>query len=227
MGRIHRRTLRDRFGAALLLVMVAWPGSARGQTAPTAEEELPLPAQSTIPPAVGNPFVQYGVAFTSEIVVTPGPMCASGSSVPCILGSGGGIVFPRIGWRSSGPWYFGGAYEISKQDANTLYQLAILQQLRGEARYYFLSGQVMNPFLGGSAGIAGYGNEWKIDTFGPTGSVTLGVEAQVARGTVVGFALNYRLIYFRSFVDSAGLSRDGSLAQLFGLDIQLEVRDPY
>ena len=49
----------------------------------------------------------------------------------------------------------------------------------------------------------------------------------MARGTVVGFALNYRLLYFRPFVDSANLPREGSVAQLFGLDIQLEVRDPY
>jgi len=209
--------------AVALVAWGAWPRSASAQAAP---DELPLPTQATIPPAVGNPFIQYGVAFTTEVVATPGQMCAN-AGVPCILGSGGGIVFPRIGWRSSGPWYFGGAYEISKQDANTLYQLAILQQLRGEGRYYFLSGQVMNPFLGASAGIAGYGNEWKVDTFGPMGSVTLGLEAQLSRGIVIGFALNYRLIYFRSFVDSAAVTRDGSLAQLFGLDIQLEVRDPY
>jgi hypothetical protein len=182
--------------------------------------------QSTIPPAVDNPFIQYGVAFTTEVVATPGAMCAN-TAFPCALGSGGGVVFPRIGWRSSGPWYFGVAYEMSKQDGNTLYQLAILQQLRGEARYYFLSGHVLNPFLGASAGVAGYGNEWAVNTFGPGGGLTLGVEAQVSRATVVGAVLNYRLIYFRSFVDSANDQRPDSIAQLFGLDIQLEVRDPY
>jgi hypothetical protein len=235
MAHEDRRAARLSPFVALLAALTAAPRAARAQAQTAAPAQTPaappadaslLPTQSTIPPPVGNPFIQYGVAFTTEVLATAGPMCANGG-VPCILGSGGGIVFPRIGWRSSGPWYFGGAYEISKQDANTLYQLAILQQLRGEGRYYFQTGQVINPYLGASAGIAGYGNEWSIDTFGPTGSVTLGLEAQVSRGTVVGAALNYRVIYFRSFVDTANLQRDASLAQLFGLDIQLEVRDPF
>jgi len=185
-------------------------------------------APSKVPPPVGNPFIQYGVAFTTEFVATPGRMCSGlASSQPCILGSGGGVVFPRIGWRGAGPWYVGFAAEFSKQDAYTLYQLPILQQYRGEARYYFLIGQVLTPFVAASGGIAGYGNLWTADTFGPDASLTVGVEAQVSRGTVVGLALNYRAIYFRSFVDSSMTSRESGVAQLIGLDIQLEVRDPY
>ena len=226
MARLHRRAVRRTGTAALVTALCAGPRSAYADAAAAAPgEDSLLPTQSTLPPPADNPFIQYGVAFTTEVLASAGPMCASGA-VPCILGSGGGIVFPRIGWRSPGPWYFGGAYEISKQDANTLYQLAILQQLRAEGRYYFQSGQVINPYVGASAGMAGYGNEWAIDTFGPAGSATFGLEAQVSRGTVVGLALNYRVLYFRSFVDTANLQRDASLAQLFGVDIQLEVRDP-
>jgi hypothetical protein len=99
--------------------------------------------------------------------------------------------------------------------------------LRTEARYYFLIGQVLTPFVGASAGIAGYGNVWSLNTFGPDASVTFGIEAQVSRSTVVGLALNYRTIYFRSFVDSSATVREAGLAQLVGLDLQLEVRDPY
>ncbi len=213
--------------AVLVGTLAHDPHSAWGQaTAQPVDPESLLPAQSTIPPPVGNPFIQYGVAFTTEVVASPGAMCAV-AGAPCVLGSGGGVVFPRIGWRSAGPWYFGGAYELSKQDANTIYPLAILQQLRGEGRYYFLAGHVLTPFVGASGGIAGYGNEWAVNTFGPTGSATLGLETQVSRGTVVGLALNYRLMYFRPFEDSANVQREGSLAQLFGLDLQLEVRDPY
>ena len=192
------------------------------------EDSAELPAQSKIPPPAGNPFIQYGVAFTTEFIVTPGRMCGGpAASQPCILGSGGGVVFPRIGWRSSGSWYVGGAYEMSKQDAFTLYKLPILQQLRGEARYYFLIGQVLTPFLGASAGIAGYGDTWAVQTFGPDGSLTLGLEAQVSRGIVVGLALNYRMMYFGQFVDSSNTVRESSVAQFVGLDLQLEVRDPY
>jgi hypothetical protein len=154
-------------------------------------------------------------------------MCPGGAAAqPCILGSGGGIVFPRIGWRGAGSWYVGGAYEVSKQDAYTLYKLPILQQLRGEARYYFLLGQVLTPFVGASAGLVGYGDTWAVQTFGPEASATFGVEAQVSRGTVVGLALNYRAMYFQAFTDSSETLRQSSVAQLIGLDIQLEVRDP-
>jgi hypothetical protein len=216
MAHLRRSTGRLLLPAAPLLVYVAWPGAAVADPPPNRDDASALPTPSTVPPPTGNTFVQYGVAFTTEVVASPGRICAS-PIAPCIFGSGGGIVFPRIGWRDAGPWYIGGAYEISKQEANTLYRLAILQQLRGEARYYFLSGQILTPFVGASAGVAGYGDEWALDTFGPDGALTLGVEAQVSRGTVVGLALNYRAIY----------AREGSVAQLFGLDLQLEVRDPY
>src|ERR1700733_11958987 len=218
MARLRRSPGRLLLRAAPLLVQVAWTGTAIADPPPRRDDGTALPMQSTVPPPTGNTFVQYGVAFTTEVVATPGKMCSS-TSVPCILGSGGGIVFPRIGWREAGPWYIGGAYEISKQEANTLFRLAILQQLRGEARYYFLSGQILTPFVGASAGVAGYGEEWALDTFGPEGAVPLGVEAQVSRGTVVGLALNYRAMYFHPFVDSSGTTRDGSVAQLFGLDL--------
>jgi hypothetical protein len=215
------------FGVALA-VGATWPSFAGAQAPPasTDMEESILPAQSTIPPAVGNPFIQYGVAFTTEFVASSGPLCSQSQAQPCVLGSGGGVVFPRIGWRSSGPWYFGSAYEMSKQDANTIYELAILQQLRGEVRYYLFGGHVFTPFLGGSAGLSAYGNEWQVSTFGPVAGATLGVEAQLARVAVVGVALNYKIIYFRPFTDSADIARPGSAIQLFGLDIQLEVRDP-
>jgi hypothetical protein len=225
MTRSHRSTVRVLPGVVLLALGLAWARPLRAQPVAIDADDGTLPAVATIPPAVGNPFIQYGVAFTTEVVASPGQMC-SVAGFPCVLGSGGGVVFPRIGWRSSGAWYLGGAYELSKQDANTIYPLAILQQLRGEARYYFLGGHVLNPFVGGSAGLAGYGNEWAVNTFGPEGSVTFGVEAQLSRGTVIGVALNYRAIYFKPFFDSA-VERPGSLAQLLGLDLQLEVRDPY
>jgi hypothetical protein len=192
------------------------------------EEPLDLPAESKIPPPVGNPFIQYGVAFTTEFVATPGRMCSGlSASQPCILGSGGGVVFPRIGWRSAGAWYAGLAVEFTKQDAFTLYKLPILQQYRLEGRYYFLIGQVLTPYVGASGGLAAYGDTWTVQTFGPDASLSFGVEAQVARGTVVALVFDYRTIYFKSFVDTANTTRESSVAQFLGLDLQLEVRDPW
>lgn len=180
--------------------------------------------QNAPPPPTNIVYLQYGVAFTAEVVTAAGPICDN-RAVPCILGPGGGVAI-RAGWRGAGPWYLGGAYELSKQDPNKLLRLAILQQARFEGRYYFASGREIEPYLAGGAGIAGYGNEWGIDTWGPAAFTGVGVEAQITRRTVVGLTLNYRFLYFQGFRDTTGADRAAGIAQLFGLDIVLEQRDP-
>lgn len=180
--------------------------------------------QNAPPPPTNVVYVQYGVALTAEMVSAAGPICDN-VSVPCIIGPGGGVAV-RVGWRGIGAWYLGGAYELSKQDPNKLLRLAILQQARAEARYYFVSGRDTEPYLSGGLGVAGYGNEWGVDTWGPAGFLGLGLETQITRRTVIGVALAYRLLYFQKFTDTTGAPRDAGLAQLIGLDFVLEQRDP-
>jgi hypothetical protein len=211
--------------AALLTALLA----TRSARADVVEGTFdPLHPTSIRLPSVTNPFIQYGVAFTTEFVAQDSALCNSTSKVvQCLLGSGAGLVFPRVGWRSPGHWYLGGAYEFSKHDAGTVYLLPILQQLRAEARYYLFEGHVGTPFIEGSLGLAGYGNEWTVDSYGPAVSLAIGVEAQISRNTVVGGTLAYRAIHFSGFTDSAGTSRSDGFTQLVGLNILLEVRDPY
>ncbi len=199
------------------------PPIAEGVAGAEAAGRPIIDTEKALPPPTNVVYFQYGVSFTAEVVSAPGPICDN-VTVPCILGTGGGIAV-RAGWRGTGPWYLGGAYEFSKQDPNKLLRLAILQQMRFEARYYFVSGRVTEPYVCGGAGIAGYGNEWTVDTFGPMTSFGLGVEAQITRRTVVGAALNYRLLYFKSFVDTTGAARDAGVAQIIGLDLVLEQRE--
>lgn len=199
-------------------------------TTPAAPEAAPgikpsvIDPEKALPPPINVVYFQYGVALTAEVVSAAGPICDN-VTVPCILGPGGGIAV-RAGWRGAGPLYLGGAYEFSKQDPNKLLRLAILQQLRAEGRYYFVSGRETEPYVSAGLGAAGYGNEWTVDTWGPAGFLGLGVEAQLTRRTVVGVALAYRLLYFQSFVDSSGSPRDSGAAQLVGLDLVLEQREP-
>lgn len=180
--------------------------------------------QNAPPPPTRVVYVQYGVAITAEVVSAAGPICDN-AGVPCILGPGGGVAV-RVGWRGAGALYLGGAYELSKQDPNKLLRLAILQQARAEARYYFVSGRLTEPYLAGGLGVAGYGNEWGVDTWGPGGFAGFGIETQVTRRTVIGVALAYRLLYFQQFRDTAGTDRSAGVSQLFGLDFVLEQRDP-
>ncbi|MBN9161468.1 MAG: hypothetical protein J0I07_10925 [Myxococcales bacterium] len=176
------------------------------------------------PPPSHVVYFQYGVAFAAEQVLAPGPVCDDTSGVPCILGAGGGVVV-RGGWRSSGPLYLGGAYEMTKQDPNKLYRFALLQQARAEGRYYFMTARVTEPYAAIGLGVAGYGNEWAIDTWGPAGSIGAGIEYQITRRTVVGLAFAYRLLHFSRFTDTAGSERNPGIAQLLGLDLVLEQRD--
>ena len=231
--------------AVLLASRVARPQSAPAPVAPASQaptaavpasnaptsdngaDEAPRPLvdlQNAPPPPTNIVYVQYGVAITAEVVSAAGPICDN-VSVPCILGPGGGVA-ARLGWRGVGAWYLGGAYEFSKQDPNKLLRLAILQQARAEARYYFVSGRDTEPYLAAGLGIAGYGNEWGVDTWGPAGFLGLGLETQITRRTVVGVALAYRLLYFQQFTDTSGAPRSAGLAQLIGVDFVLEQRDP-
>jgi hypothetical protein len=175
------------------------------------------------PPPSDIVYFQYGVAFSTEQIIAPGPICDR-PGAPCILGGGGGIVV-RGGWRSTGPLYLGAAYELTKQDPNKLYRLALLQQARAEARYYLPTARVTEPYAVFSLGVAGYGNEWKIDPWGPATSLGAGVEYQITRQTVVGLAMAYRLLYLGRFTDTAGTARPAGVAQLFGVDLVLEQRD--
>lgn len=193
-------------------------------TTPEAPERPLVDLQNAPPPPTNVVYLQYGVAFTAEVVSAAGPICDN-VEVPCILGPGGGVAV-RLGWRGAGPLYFGGAYEASKQDPNKLFRLAILQQARAETRYYFVSGRDAEPYLSGGLGVAGYGNEWGVDTWGPAGFGGVGIEAQITRRTVVGVALAYRLLYFQEFRDTTGAARAAGLSQLIGLDLVLEQRDP-
>jgi hypothetical protein len=190
-----------------------------GACADSARAEAPPPNNLI------RKYLQFGVAFTGEFVASPGPICSS-VVASCILGPGGGIVI-RAGVRSTGPLYFGFAYEFSKQDPSQLYRLAILQQARAEGRFYFLdTRRDTQPYLLGTAGVFGYGDQWGIDSLGPTIGLGIGSETQISTTVVIGVSLTYRLLYTTAFHDGAGSDRRDGLAQLVGIDLVLEGRDP-
>jgi hypothetical protein len=180
---------------------------------------------------VSEHYLQYGASFAAETVASPGAICPSNSAgTPCILGSGVGLTL-RVGYRTRGPWYLGGAYEFSRQDSSNLLRLAILQQLRGEARYYLVQDTRLVPYVSGAFGGVLYGNEWGANTGGITAFLGGGFEFQVSGTTVVGAQLGYRAVAFRRWLDSAGLVRADDLfgfgvAHLVALELIFEVRDP-
>lgn len=198
-------------------------GAAEAPAGPGEEMKLDV-IQGEHPPPTNVVYLQYGVTLAAELVSSAGSLCDT-PGVPCILGPGGGIAM-RIGFRGAGPLYLGAAYEMTKQDPSKLYRFALLQQARAEGRYYFMNARVTEPYAALGLGVAGYGNEWSVDTWGPGGSLGFGVEYQVTQRTVIGVAANYRVLYFSSFTDTSGAAREGGIAQLVGLDVVLEQRDP-
>lgn len=199
------------------------PAAAQANAEVGTEPTLDV-IEGTHPPPTNIVYFQYGVAIAAELVSSAGPICDN-PGVPCILGPGGGIAV-RVGFRGAGPIYLGGAYEMTKQDPSKLYRFALLQQARAEGRYYFMNARVTEPYAAAGLGVAGYGNEWSVDTWGPAGSLGFGVEYQVTQRTVIGVAANYRVLYLSAFTDTSGAAREGGIAQLVGLDVVLEQRDP-
>ncbi len=122
----------------------------------------------------------------------PGAACPrSGPLYACILGSGGGLAI-RGGYRSPGPWYFGGAYQFTKMDSSNLYRLGIFQQLRAEMRYLPDIGYRAAPYFSAGIGGVAYGNEWGVETGGALIFGGVGVELEVSRRAVLGVSCVYR-----------------------------------
>lgn len=186
--------------------------------------------QSQRPPPSNTEYFQYGVGVAVEKLVSGGDVCPARATTPCILGSGGGLAI-RMGYRSRGPWYAGGAYEFTRVDSSNLLRLAILQQLRAEARYYLDAGNRLTPYGALGFGAAFYGNEWNVSTVGPTLSAGFGLEFQVTQSTVIGAGLAYRALLLHSWADSTGQERADrylgfGLAHIVGIELTLELRDP-
>jgi hypothetical protein len=206
------------------LLGVAFP-SAEGSAGADATSAETAVFASPPPPRLA--YIQYGVAFTVEGVAYAGPVCAGAdANRPCILGSGGGIDI-RVGWRPSEALYVGGAYEFSKQEPNKLLRLAILQQARIEARHYFPTGRSAEPFALVGAGLAGYGNEWAVATWGPSATLGGGVELELSGGSLLCLSLAYRPIFLRSFVDTIPITREAGFAHFITLEIALEAQDTF
>lgn len=201
-----------------------------------AAQAVAAPLVGTAPPSSAQPgpadvhYLQYGVGIALETVVDGGDVCPRGAAAPCIFGSGGGLAI-RVGYRSRGPWYFGSAYEVSRHQSANLLRLAILQQLRGEIRYYLELRKSFTPYFTAGAGAAAYGNEFAIETGGLTGFLGVGGEYLLSRTTILGAALVYRPFLFRGWTDSAMQRRGGEFlgfgfAHVIALEFQLELRDP-
>ena len=180
------------------------------------------------PPPLHVEYAQLGVAITAEINVGSGATCplpdaTHPRAAPCILGSGGGLAI-RGGYRTPGPWYYGGAYEFAKMDSSNLYRLGILQQLRAEMRYAPDFGTRAEPFATWGVGALLYGNEWGVDTAGALAFIGAGVSLEVSRLALIGAAFSYKPMLIAGWTDTAGTDRATGLAHFFSIEFDFELR---
>lgn len=213
--------LSPRYLARRTLVGLGFCSTLFPQANAKAEEGLP-PAGH---PKTERAWSQYGAALVSEGRMNAGNICPPNATAPCILGSGGGLAL-RGGRRYQQGWFLGGAYEFSRQEAANLLRLPILQQIRGEVRYYLLPDQRLEPYLLGVLGAAVYGGEWGMETFGPLISLGAGLEFETSRGVFLGGALAYRVLRFQGWQDKVGQVRPDAFAHFLSLEVTLEVRMP-
>jgi len=211
----HCREMRKGVLALVaLLGVLPTPARADGTGSPTPEVHV-------TPPPSQHAYLEYGAALGVEAVASAGPICQRVDN--CIFGSGGGLV-ARVGWRPSEELYIGGAYGVSKQDPSQLYRLGILQQLMAEGRRYFPNGHTVTPFGLVGAGLSGYGNEWSVDTWGPSASLGGGIEVDLG-GPVLVVSLAYRPMYFHSWVVSQTNDLQAGIAHFVGIDVAVEAKD--
>ncbi|WP_437592209.1 hypothetical protein [Sorangium sp. So ce1000] len=196
-------------------------GAESAAQPPAVKPRVELAAR---PPPLHVEYVQYGVALVAEISLDPGAACPrSGPLYSCILGSGGGLAI-RGGYRSPGPWYFGGAYQFTKMDSSNLYRLGIFQQLRAEMRYLPDIGYRAAPYVSAGIGGVAYGNEWGVETGGALIFGGVGVELEVSRRAVLGVSCVYRPVLLAGWRDTANYERGTAIAQFVGFELLLEVR---
>jgi hypothetical protein len=166
-------------------------------------------------------YASYGMALTADVLVAAGAGCQP--HVPCIFGSGGGLAL-RGGFRWPGPWYLGGAYQLSKTNSSNLYRLGTLQQLRAEMRYMLDMGYRTSPYVTWGLGGVVYGNEWGVETGGGSVLGGFGLELQLSRLALLGAAIRYQPVLLAAFTDSAEYVRPSGMVHYVSIELQLEIR---
>ena len=202
--------------ASVSSVAVPWSGKTAGDT---REGLDPFPSTGQ--------YLSYGFAFHSEGVIATGKICPKVANEQCILASGGGISLS--GAVRTQLYSLGVVYEASFHDSNNLYQRGVLQQLRGEWRFRPRGldlTESIHPFIGAGAGIAGYGDNWRLATLGASGNAMIGAEWDLGVKLSMTLAIAYRAIYFRAFEDPSKQYREAGIAQMLGLSLGLELHEP-
>lgn len=218
------RGLRHRSVTGLLCVL--W-GAACGLGAsmaspPTAEadevQEGPLAAEEG---AVRALEVHVGLAFPVEEDAVCPPDAA------CILGPGGGIG-ALIERRWATGLAFGVGYDVWFLDGAGVYELGILQQVRGVVRLVMLADRRVHPILEAGVGILAFGDTIEIATLGGALLLGMGGEVELTESIALTAMLTLRFFALADFTTPADRVNRGGFGDInaaLGLQLGLAVFD--
>ena len=177
-------------------------------------------------PSTGH-FIDYGISFMSEALLAAGGICKNGLKENCVLGGGAGLAFAAY-YRAPG-YSLGAVYEVTFHDSSNIYQRGVLQQARAEWRIrprWLTFSDSFVAFLGLGAGVAGYGDNWAISTYGPSAHFMVGGEIDLGVKVALVVSIAYRALYFKSFVDASGQERPTGVSHMLGLQLGIELHEP-
>ncbi len=186
---------------------------------PDGDFELPAEPDALEPVLSGN----FHVALL-------GPVSTLGlcpSSGDCVLGVGGGV-----GAIIERRWPFGPAvglgYELLFFDANGVFEVGVLQELRAQARYRFLQLSLFHPFVGGGVGALVFGDSFEVSTAGASILAFVGVEVELTEVFSVSLSVPVRVFWVETFTsdrDSVRRAEDTAFDVTMALQLGLSVTE--
>lgn len=150
-------------------------------------------------------------------------LCPEGAG--CVLEGGGGVgVSIERRWPSG----FGGllAYDAWFLDSDSVFELAVQQQLRGGIRYTMPTDYVFHPIFELSIGMMGLGDIFRLSTGGLLMQAFSGVETELTESVGVRMGMGLRAFShsaFRTARDGVQRGEGGRFSEAFFFEVGLTV----
>jgi hypothetical protein len=214
--RVHAADLPDVGAGAV----ASEPGSGAGPDGPLDSSDQ---AAFVIPPppALAAPRLAIEVHTGLTLPLENSGLCPARAG--CVLQSGGGVGVSLERRRPSG---FGGlvAYDVWFLDSDSVYELAVQQQLRGGMRYTAPTEFVFHPIFELSFGGMVFGDIFRAATFGVVAQAFTGIETELTEsfGVRLGFGMRgFSHTPFRTERDGVRRGESDHFSQAFFIEAGL------
>lgn len=178
-----------------------------------------------VPPAVESlePVLSGALYLGFSLPLENGALCPSAAE--CVYSNGGGVGGHVERRWPSGP-AVGLAYELGFVNSNGVFELGLIQELRGQAKYYFLPRSLVHPFVGGGVGAVIFGDTFRVATAGVSVTAIVGLELELTELLSAFVTLPVRAIRFAPFTagrDGVRRAADGDFSVTAALQLGLVI----